>query len=110
MDDKRQVLEQFVQDIRRLLGDRVSKVILYGSYARGDYGAHSDIDLMILTRMTDKEIIKIEDQVFDLAYEYELKESIPISVNIKNIEHYEYWLGALPYYNNIRREGVVLVG
>ncbi|MBQ6993178.1 MAG: nucleotidyltransferase domain-containing protein [Lachnospiraceae bacterium] len=27
-----------------MLGDRLKKVILYGSYARGDYNENSDVD------------------------------------------------------------------
>ena len=33
---------------RDSLGDKLNKVILYGSYARGDYDDESDIDIMIL--------------------------------------------------------------
>jgi hypothetical protein len=25
-------------------------------------------------------------------------------------EHFNYWLGALPYYDNVRKEGIVLAG
>lgn len=33
---------------------------------------------------------------------------VMISVNIKNEEHLNYWLGALLYYDNINNEGIVL--
>lgn len=51
------ILNQFVSEISGLLGNRLKKVILYGSYARGDYDKNSDIDIMILTDLNDKEII-----------------------------------------------------
>lgn len=41
----------------------LSKIILYGSYARGDYRENSDIDLMILTTLTDNEIENIESKI-----------------------------------------------
>ena len=31
------VLKQFISQVSNLIGDRLKKVILYGSYARGDY-------------------------------------------------------------------------
>ena len=39
-------------------------MILYGSYARGDYGDNSDMDIMVLTELTDDRIIQIEDEIF----------------------------------------------
>lgn len=33
-----------------------------------------------------------------------------ISVNINSEEYFNYWLGALLYYDNIKREGIVFVG
>ena len=83
---------------------------MYGSYARGDNRENSDMDIMILTTLTDDEIRAIENQVYDTAYDYELSDQVQISVNIKNEEHFNYWLGALPYYDNIRNEGIVLAG
>ena len=65
---------------------------------------------MILTSMSDDEIRDIENQVYDIAYDYQLSDNVMISVNIKNADHYNYWLGALPYYDNVEKEGVVLAG
>lgn len=110
MDEKRMMLKDLTEEICPLFGDSLAKIILYGSYARGDYSPQSDIDLMILTKMSDEEIVAIEDQVIDIAFDYELEQKVPISVNIKNIDHFEYWEHALPYYKNIVKEGVVLAG
>lgn len=35
---------------------------------------------------------------------------VMISPLVKNIEKFEYWLKALPFYMNVQREGVVLSG
>ncbi len=37
MDNKREALQRFVDEVSKLLGDSVKKIILYGSYARGDF-------------------------------------------------------------------------
>lgn len=34
----------------------------------GDYNSSSDVDVMILVKMSDNEIKKIENQVYDLAF------------------------------------------
>lgn len=38
---------------------------------------------MILTSMSDDEIRDIENQVYDIAYDYQLSDNVMISVNIK---------------------------
>ena len=96
--------------MKRILGENLKKVILYGSYARGDYTENSDIDIMVLTTLTDAEIEKIEAQIYDVAFDFLMDYGVDISVVIKNENQFNYWLGALPFYDNVQREGVVLNG
>ena len=42
------LLDQYTEILRKIYGSHLKTVILYGSYARGDYKADSDIDIMIL--------------------------------------------------------------
>ena len=42
------LIEQYVSEIKKIYGTHLRQIILYGSYARGDYGPDSDIDIMIL--------------------------------------------------------------
>ena len=44
----RNIIYRFSQELRRILGDKLTKIIVYGSYARGDFRENSDIDIMIL--------------------------------------------------------------
>lgn len=89
---------------------RFTKIILYGSYARGDYSENSDIDIMVLTTLTDSEIERVESKIYDLAFDFLMDYGVDISVVIKNENQFNYWLGALPFYNNVQREGMVLNG
>ena len=109
-DDIRNIVYKFSLQLRNLLGSSLSKVILYGSYARGDNHDHSDVDVMILVKMTDTEIKRIENDVYDMAFEIEIETGIDISPIIKNEEQYGYWVDTLPFYRNVRDEGVVING
>ena len=110
MKDKRDIILEFSWQVQRILGDSLTKVILYGSFARGDYTDNSDIDIMILTTLSDEEIEKVEDTIFNVAFEFQMEYFVDISVVIKNEEQFNYWLGALPFYDNVKKEGIVLNG
>jgi len=102
------IISEFSAELRKILGENLSKIILYGSYARGDYHKSSDVDVMILVTLSAAEIKKIENTIFDYAFELELEYGIDISPIIKNEEHYKYWVDTLPFYRNIEHEGVVV--
>ncbi|MCI9247213.1 MAG: nucleotidyltransferase domain-containing protein [Clostridia bacterium] len=104
------IIEQFVKGVNEILGNRVKKIILYGSYARGDFNESSDIDIMILTDLTDDEIIEYREKVWDYAYDLEFENNFDIQLSplVKNIDKFNYWLEALPFYMNVQKEGVVL--
>ena len=110
MKDIQAILLDFAEKAKGILGKSLQEIILYGSYARGDYTEYSDVDLMLLTTLSDREIEKIEGEVFDLAFDFQLDYGIDISVILKNKEQFNYWLGALPFYDNVKREGVVIHG
>ena len=106
----RELVSQYVEVLCKIYGKHLKTVILYGSYARGDYTENSDIDIMVLTTLTDAEIEKIEAQIYDVAFDFLMDYGVDISVVIKNENQFNYWLGALPFYDNVQREGVVLNG
>lgn len=110
MENKRDIILEFSRQVKGILGNSLTKIILYGSFARGDYTENSDIDIMILTTLTDEKIERIENTIFDLAFDFQMKYFVDISVVIKNEEQFNYWLGALPFYDNVKKEGVVLNG
>ena len=102
-------IQAFVNQVKEILGKRLKKVILYGSYARGDYNKQSDVDIMILTDLSFEEIEEYRDRISDIAYDIELDTGIILSPVIKNIEKYNSRIIFVPFYKNVEREGVVLV-
>ncbi|MBW2134645.1 MAG: nucleotidyltransferase domain-containing protein [Deltaproteobacteria bacterium] len=83
---------------------RVSGIYLYGSQARGDYHADSDVDLLILLKGEIKagdEINRFCELVSDLCLRYNLLSAIlPVP---------EEWLKTRksPFFENIHGEGVI---
>lgn len=60
---KKKALEAFLEKIRDRLGDKVKEIIVFGSYARGDYDEESDIDIMIVGDVSLNEVIEISTEV-----------------------------------------------
>ena len=106
------IIDEFVKGVNEILGDRVKKIILYGSYARGDYDKSSDIDIMILTDLNDNEILEYREKILDYAYDIEWNNNFDIVVSplIKSIDKYNKRIDVIPFYMNIQKEGVIING
>ena len=57
------IIQDFAKNVRKILGNSLDSVIVYGSYVRGDYSELSDIDVMLLVYLGEEEIKKISDQI-----------------------------------------------
>ena len=91
------LLDQYTEILRKIYGSHLKTVILYGSYARGDYKADSDIDIMILLDLSD-----IETFDFNMDHDLDIK---PIA---KSQQHFQNWVDVYPFYANVKKEGVKL--
>lgn len=102
------LLNQYVSEMKSIYGLHLQKIILYGSYARGDFTQESDIDIMILVNMSEEEIAEKRHELSDITFDYNFDNDIQIMPIVKNVEHFNRWLGAYPFYNNVQNEGVEL--
>ena len=103
-----EILKRYVEDVHRIYGEKLKTVILYGSYARGDFRPDSDIDIMILVDLPDDEIRSRGHALSDLTFNYNFDNNLKIMPIVKNLEHFNKWLRAYPFYNNVKNEGVEL--
>jgi predicted nucleotidyltransferase len=66
-----QILVELKKSIEEIAGDRLIKMVLYGSRARGDYDDDSDIDIAIIIRGLSRELKhQILNRVADIEFEY----------------------------------------
>lgn len=106
----KKLMEKYVEEIRKIYGSHLRKVILYGSYARGDFHPDSDIDIMILLDITDLDLKEYGTKLSYMTFDFNLDHDLDIKPIAKNEEHFKKWLDNYPFYANINREGVVLYG
>lgn len=104
------LIEQYVEVIKRIYGSHVRQIILYGSYARGDFRADSDIDIMILLDLSDLELKAYGNQLSYMTYDFNMDYDLDIKPIAKSESHFNKWVVNYPFYANIHKEGVVLYG
>lgn len=107
------VLKEYVKGLFKIVGKDLKKVILYGSYARGEEeknGEISDVDIMILVDANEDKIKNLEQQIIEYSYDLDLQYDILLSPIIENIENYNKRVKYMAFYKNIKEEGVLLNG
>lgn len=102
------LITQYLSEIKKIYGSHLKSVILYGSYARGDYTKDSDVDIMILVDLTPENTEKYTDDLSEVGFEYNVAYGIWMMPVVKNQQHFKKWISADPFYANVYREGVVL--
>ena len=74
------------------------------AHARGDYRPYSDVDIMLVTTLSDQEIPSRSWQVSEIVGDMCIDHDVTISVTIRSQEQFKPQ--SLPYYRNIVTDGI----
>ena len=102
------ITTKIVQAARDSLGDKLDKVILYGSYARRDYDTESDIDIMVLADIPREDANKERKRIWSFMGDLDLEYNVVVSVNVTDCATFYKYNNDLPFYKNVIRDGVDL--
>lgn len=105
----RQILKKIVHIYHAVYGDDVVKVLLYGSYARGDSDNESDIDVVALVHGSRGQLQEQLKKVWEASSDLELEYGTILSPTVIPYDEFVKYQKDLPYYHNIAREGVEIV-
>ena len=100
------ILSDFKQAMSHLYGDRLANVILYGSYARGDFHAESDIDLAVVLQTERVERWREIERVAPIAVELSEKYDCLIAPVV--LEASRLTSSGNLFIKTVQREGIVL--
>ena len=70
------ILANYIEIIKQIYGSNLEKIILFGSYARGDNKKESDIDIMILVNISDIEAKAFQKKLFNETYDFKRAEDL----------------------------------
>jgi predicted nucleotidyltransferase len=99
------ILNELKQELQKMYGDRLVKLILFGSHARGEANPDSDIDLLAVLKSP-------VSQVQEISYMSELCVKILLDhnelVSIVPMSEDRFNAKGVALLRNIQREGIEL--
>jgi len=99
------LLRELKEALQGIYGERLRRVVLYGSYAREEAVEGSDVDVMVVLDRVEDPLAERES-LSGLIFELSLKYHVVLSVLLVGEE--EFLKGRSPLFLNVRREGVTL--
>ncbi len=100
-----QVIREFVERVKMLYGDRLRRILPYGSHARNEATAASDIDLAVVLAgevLPGKEIDRMIDIITDINLEH------GVLLSVYPVAEDRYLHADSPLLINLRREGIAV--
>jgi len=99
-------LDAFAGAVRRLLGERLVALKLFGSHARGEAAPDSDLDVLVTVEEASP---ALENQILDLAFQVNLAHDVYISPRViaRRIFEDPVW-ARTPFIRALERDGAPL--
>lgn len=101
-------IKRSLSELKKVLTHRFGEDIelyLYGSVARNDYRAESDINILVL--LPGHVDTSLEEEVIDHAYDVELENDVVFSIKTRSKE---FWASekaaAMSFHQRVQEEGV----
>ena len=100
-------IEQIVSELKDQISGKYSikEMCVFGSSARGDRSSESDIDVLVHLSYVNRQI---EEDLFDMAYDMELKHDCLIDMIVVDDRVLSGSQGTAPIYEKIRAEGAAV--
>ena len=108
--NERAALEKLKTRLRERFGERLVKLVFYGSRARGEGDEESDLDVMAIVRDSDGKADDT-DAARSLGYQIGDRHGVYIQLHVYTGAEWEERLGQQwPFHTTVEAEGVALVG
>lgn len=100
------LLNEAAEGLKAIYGDHIVGIILFGSYARGDFTKDSDIDIAVILDLERGQESAFRSKLIEFSSDLDLKYDTLTSFRCIPHSEFEQWKDTLPFYLNIQREGI----
>ncbi|MGM0366480.1 MAG: nucleotidyltransferase family protein [Actinomycetota bacterium] len=103
---EKNIIYTFKKEIEEKFPKEIIEILIFGSKARGDAAKDSDIDILVITKASDKKIIK---EIRSTGYDLEIDNDIVLSIQVLSRDYVDY-LRNLPtqFIQNVDRDAIAL--
>ena len=105
MENYAEVFEKLIPGLLNIFHVFISSIILYGSVARGAQTSESDVDIAVIVNGYTK---TMHDTMTDFVVDLELKYNKVLSVLLIDYDKFKEWENVMPFYKNVKKEGIQL--
>lgn len=105
MENHAEVFQKLVPGLLNIFHGSINSIILYGSVARGTHTSESDVDIAVIVDGYTK---AMHDAMTDFVVDLELEYNKVLSVLLIDYDKFKEWENVMPFYKNVKKEGVQL--
>ncbi len=108
MDRDQEIVQYLAKRFHEALGDRLKRVIVYGSRARGDYEPGSDLDVLVVVSRLDA---PLKRQIQEIRYQVMWEADFDPLISLLCLEEGEFdslVRQGISLAANIKREGCLI--
>ena len=98
------ILGEVYQQCSQRFPRQIKDAYLYGSYARGDFHAESDVDILLTVDAED--IAPIRKIAAGISSSLSLEHDVTVSITVKPAVQFHRYSRSLPFYQDVLREGI----
>lgn len=100
------MITELVAGLQGVYGKVLVQVVLYGSVAKNTATQESDIDIAVI--LNSDNFKEYEDELLEFIVDMNLKYNKVFSIIDIGLDEFLKWENVLPFFKNVREEGVVL--
>ena len=105
-----ELMMDYVKEMKKIYGHKLMRVSLFGSYARGDNRAYSDINVFVLVDGTESDLHDYSDRLYEMTVEFNMKNDVDVQTVVMSTEYYNKWKYVHPLILNIKDEEIKFYG
>lgn len=102
------ILDEVVNDVKSLYGEKLKEIVLYGSYSRNQQDDESDIDILVLIDVDESELKYYDKMLNNIISDIGYRHKKVVSLIDLSYEKFNYWADVVPFYKNVNNEGIVI--